>query len=195
MKKRGKKGIELSVNFFVVMVLSVVILGFGLKLLYDMLAKANNVVDNNPAFGSCTDQQIDSMLAGSRVVVCPSGLQIPRAKSGTFMTGIMNSDVPDSNSPASDKFLVSVTAAAGVGRDGSIISDANLLGFKFGYMPKYVIKPNTNKKLIVSATVPSNALSGTYAVDVLVCSGTSTPESCTNANSYDAVQKVYITVP
>ena len=41
MKKRGggKKGIELSMNFFVIVVLSVVILGFGLKLLYDMIAK------------------------------------------------------------------------------------------------------------------------------------------------------------
>jgi len=33
----GKKGIELSVNFLVVMIISIVVLGFGLKFAYDLL--------------------------------------------------------------------------------------------------------------------------------------------------------------
>lgn len=187
MKKRGrgKKGIELSMNFFVVVVLSVVILGFGLKLLYDMIAKANVVADR---VGGCTEQSIDAMLAESRVAVCPSEATIGRGRSGKLLIGILNTDVPD-------RFAVSVSAAAAVDNNDNTIASAPLSDFRFTYKSDYAIPQNTDRKLAVIAAVPKNAPKGTYIVDVLVCSGTSTPASCEAANSYDAVQKVYVKVP
>ncbi len=180
---RGKKGIELSVNFFVIVVLSVVILGFGLKLLYDVIAKTEPLFPQE-----CTDQRIDVMLASSRVAVCPSAATIARGKSGSFLIGILNTDVPA-------QFLVSISAAGAVDRNDNLIISAPLNDFKFTYKKDYIIPQNTDKKLAVIAAVPKSAPKGTYIIDVLVCSGTSKPASCALDNSYDAVQKVYVNVP
>ncbi len=184
-----KKGIELSINFFVIIVLSVVIFGIGIKLLYDMCSKVGCFSEPDLIDSSCSDKNMDMLLADSRVAVCPSDMTIPKARTGTFKIGILNPE-------AETKFRVNLKVSAGTEKNGADI--ISLPAFIFTQMSAYDIKTNKDKKALVKISVPSNAPSGTYSVDVKVCSGSSNAPDEAECDLTDppfGLNRIYIHVP
>ncbi|MBI4438814.1 hypothetical protein HY640_02690 [Candidatus Woesearchaeota archaeon] len=184
-RRKDRKGVELTVNFFVIVALSVVILVFGLKLLYDVLGRAYVQIEN---LGNCDSKQIDILLADSRVAVCPQKATIGRGASGRMWLGILNTD-------DNTAFKVELEAGSGVDSAGGRIDG---VAFVFNYVSSYTIGRNKDQKVAVVVSVPKEIPRGTYPVSVFVCSGSSTPGSCKNmapAERYAPVQKFYVAVP
>ncbi len=184
-----KKGIELSMNFFVVTVLSVVIFGFGMKLLYDMWKATDKVMPS----GGCTDTELDGLLANNRVSVCPSEAKIARGKTGGFKIGFLNTE-------SGAKFRVAVKASSGVKRNGDAVDSSTLDGFAFTYIRTYdSVLQNADKKIPLEIKVPSNAPAGKYAINVKVCSNPSAVPDETPCNTDPTllygIQKFYVIVP
>ncbi|MBI2133364.1 hypothetical protein HYU11_01640 [Candidatus Woesearchaeota archaeon] len=181
-----KKGLELSINFFVIIFLSTVILGLGIKMLYDMCGRVGCF--DEPSVDSCPDEKIDTILADRSVVVCPSDITIPRGKSVSFKVGILN---PES----ATKFRVVPEVSVGERKDGTAI-DA-LSNFKFVSHDTFDLAQNRDRKMLVMAKVLPEAQSGLYSIDVNVCSGASDVPSENDciSNPNFGVTKLYIRVP
>ncbi len=183
-----KKGIELSINFFVIIVLSVAVFGIGMKLLFDMCTKVG-CFGPDEMVESCSDEKVDMLLGDSRAVVCPSDMTIAKSKSATFKVGILNSE----QDFAERYFRIIPEVSAGIRKNSANI-DLSGVSFSFSQLGPYVIKSNADKKALVQVFVPSNAPSGTYSVDVKFCSAQSDPGDCSGGELY-AMQKMYIEVP
>ncbi len=186
----NKKGIELSINFVVIMILSIIMLGLGVMMVTKFMNAASPIEQ-------CPKSELDRLLARDRVVACPSSGELYPGKEGTFTVGIKNTEDPRN-------FRVNVQAVAGVDRQGSSISHDN---FEFTYETEFVLNKNADPKLFgLIIKVPPTASKGAeYAINVRVCSATITPppqlcDGISNPPSnpeidHYGLQKIYITIP
>lgn len=162
---KSKKGVELGMNFVVILILSIVAFGFGLKFLGDIINAGKNLPDFSPV-----EQILNSRMAsGEKVAVYPSSATLKAGKKEIFGIGVLN--VLGSQKT----FKVSIASnPSGV----NIIYDQDLANSGF------ILKNNEDRK--ISFVVDTKgAAKQTYVIDVQVTEGT---------NAYGAVQKVYVTV-
>ena len=205
----NKKGLELSINFIVILIFCVIVLVFGLSLAKNMFSEANEFkgeVDKN------TKREIESLLSsGQRVAIPLNTAKMNNGDTKAFGLGILNT------LENKDKFIFYSEMS-----DGS----ENLQ-----ILPKFVriIDLKNNEKHSESITVRVKGVDpGTYIVNAVVCydSGitdtsdpnyekgtcpapktTSIEEEFNNRNTndpkfkfssynqYGSTKKIYITVP
>ena len=108
-----KKGFELSINFIVVLILSLVIFGFGLRFAYDLAKKATEI---QRLSSEELDANIGELLCegSDRVCVGIDRLELRQGKSGVFGVKIWNYG-------DETEFKVSVTqkpSDCGIAKDG-----------------------------------------------------------------------------
>jgi hypothetical protein len=180
----GKKGVELSMNFIVIIVLSVVALGFGMKLLMDMFDAGNKYV--NMELSANQDAEISRLLGNERIATFPHSQDAFRGKQSVFAIGIKNTG-------SNTKFLMNATMKAAYNAANSELS-YNLNKFKLTYFNSSEIAKDASSKQVVIVSVPKDAPSGTYVINIYACSGITTPLSCTAENMYDSVEKSYLIV-
>lgn len=90
----NKRGIELSVNFMVVLILSIAIIGFGIKFLY-------NIVHETTKLEQVSGEQLDAKIADlicadeEKVCIGKDTKKIPRGKSDVFGVKILNTENSD----------------------------------------------------------------------------------------------------
>ncbi|MBI3051098.1 hypothetical protein HYY74_01435 [Candidatus Woesearchaeota archaeon] len=173
---KGKKGIELSINFVVIIVLSVVMLGFGLTLLYKSVGSAWQSVES---IGGCDDSAVNDLLGSQRIAICPSTIEkAHRSKAYTAYVGVKNTGT------AAMDFKVALRAESGVDPQGQKIPDSymanNRVIFTFEKDDNnFPLQPNERKIMPVIAKIPSNTKPGTYYIGMNVCSCTSAfPDNC-----------------
>ena len=183
---KGKKGIELSVNFIVMIIIAIVVLGMGIKLAVDMIKTAPTPPDKT------IEQYISAKLATDRLVVYPASAEIKKGKSYSFGIGIKNTI------SGSDYFLIAYKLDKAY-KGANDIDPAKIILKETIFEPRPRIAAgadNNNKLSYFAVTVPFGSASGTYIYNIYVCNDANQPASCDgNSDLYDGTKQIIITVP
>mgnify|MGYP001559737279 FL=1 len=177
-----KRGVELSINFIVIIILSIIIFGFGVVFMQKLFSQANELRDLTL---DDLDARIGSLVCegSERVCVGFDRKTIKRKEFGVFGLRILNILVPQD-------FTVTVdhpTGYLGFNKNKDPIGTSN---------PQLVVLPplrtvniarNEERNLGIGIEVPEDAVSGTYILDVKI--------NQENGEPYSNVQKLYVEVP
>lgn len=178
---KNKKGIELSINFLVVIVLSFIILFFGARFIYNLAAEASEL---EQITSEELDRKIGELLCGGSEKVC-LGIDrkiIKKGKLDIFELKIINI-------LEEQDFIIDITRPnpRGFTKTGDPINADNLQ-----WMPKtrtVSIKANEEKTFGVGIEVPKDAKSGTYIFNVDI-QATKLPAG----EEYTSLHKIYVEV-
>ena len=196
---KSKKGIQLTINMIVVLLMSITILILALVL----AGKIFSGVDDIEA--TLTDQTVKELNRlldnNARVQLLHSAKTIERGDFDNFALGIKNID-----NTFGPYFRVEVRYDKGVAEDGSDIqldiNDQETINQAWwdSYMliqnPTPNIPVNKRDHSAIAIGVRDTARSGTYIFNVLVCEGASQPASCNPNDLYgDRVKQIWVTVP
>ncbi|MBI2129178.1 hypothetical protein HYU07_02970 [Candidatus Woesearchaeota archaeon] len=192
MSVKNKKGMELSINFIVMLILAIVVFGLAVTLTYRFMQQAY-------ATQKDLDQQtraqiLDALDTGSKVAVIPNSINVRAGKSDVAGIGIRN--ILDSG----DTFSISVKWDAAIDEKGETISTATEATTKwFVYPTTKTIKKFERDIARVAFNIPGGAKAGTYIYNVMVCTGANCDASGGAANAqsqaYDQqIHKIYVYV-
>ncbi|MBI2138892.1 hypothetical protein HYU13_04840 [Candidatus Woesearchaeota archaeon] len=205
--KRG--AIELSTNFLVIMIISLVIFGSSLALTKKFFGKASDI---KQLYDEKTESEIERLLDdGSRVAIPFDKKRIPNGEFATFGIGILNAlNIGVENNfrlrirfkSAFDKNNQQICTNPASCAPNAWLRTADGIPDSDGIYIDKSIKNNQQQKVILGVEV-KNAPAGTYIFDIKVCynvpSGTIPPPSdCTESGypfAYDSLKKVYVEVP
>lgn len=200
----NKRGIELSINFLVVVILSIVILGLGIVFVTQIFGQANDIKDMS---ANDLDESINDLMCLGSEKVC-FGFDTLTIKRGNF--GVLGVRV--TNVMGEDKtFHVVVKKGIAFDKDGNEITSATLKDKVTCYPAcavgrKEIIQYPEDKNIALGFDVAKDARAGRYTFDIAVC--TSSTESdkmqlqndvkcagSTTGQGLYGFNKVYIDVP
>ena len=199
LKMLNKRGIELSVNFLVILLISIVIFGFGVKFIYDLTARANELQDMTM---NDIDAKIGNLVCegSERVCIGVSRKVIPRGKFDFFGVKILNVD------PAAIDFTVKLLLPQdpreltdpdkhirGYDEDNQIIEETISTDKQLVVVPSSLlstgrpvtIEKNEEKIVGIGINVPDEAPSGVYIFNIKI----------TASGADYSTQKIYVEVP
>jgi hypothetical protein len=170
-----KKGVELSLNFLVMLVIAIVIFGLGVRFIYNLAAEATQLKQTTI---DELDKKIGNLLCESTDKVC-IGVErkvIEKGKFDVFGVKVLNIFKNEA------QFLVEVSrpTTPGYAPNKDPILDDKLY-WKHREEP-LLIEKNGEKEVAIGIEVPSDATSGTYIFDVRV-------------QPYNTLHKLYVEVP
>lgn len=197
-----KRGMELSINFLIAVILAIVIFGFGIYFANMLFGAAE---EKQEEVSAQVKEQITGLLhSGEKVAIPVTRLKINPGQSDVFGIGILNVD--DTN----NKFYVTIDVGPAYDKDGNEIfagklnQDRDLL-FRVRSGEPVTIGVNKEEIFSVGISVPSGIASGTHILNVYVCLDNAnnfnpTLEECSGnldpLKLYDnSVHKVYVEVP
>ena len=183
---KNKRGIELAVNFLVMLMLGIVIFAFGIRFAYKLFAQGNELTSD--AYKQYS-KQIDDLACASAEKVClpTKTLTIDGTKPAIF--GLVIENVLGN----SETFLVEVREGKFVAKGSSEGADFNAETAKLQFLPKsddplseitLQAKEKQSVGIIVQA---SGAEAGTYSFNVNVKRG--------NSDYVPTPFKIYVKVP
>ena len=175
----NKKAIELSLNFMVILIISIIIFGFGVRFISRLSSEA---IDLTRITEEELDERIGNLVCegSDRVCIGIDRKTIKRTKFDVFGLKILN--VLDN--PRFD-IVVSRPTPSGYTKNRQAIQSDSL-----AWNPKardIFIEKNEEKNLGIGVQVPANAVSGTYIFNVEIKSA--------DGKLYSNVQKMYVDVP
>ena len=175
----NKKAIELSLNFIVIIIISVIIFGFGVRFLYTLFSQANNLRDLTSAD---LDRKIGNLICDGSERIC-IGIDkkiIDRGKFDVFGVKILNI-------VNNENFDIKVSPSNPIGykKNNDPISGPALI-VNPEDRPLLTIKKNEDKTVGIGVEVPKNAVSGTYILNVDISN---------NNARYAPTLKLYVDVP
>lgn len=174
----NKKAIELSMNFIVILIISIIIFGFGIRFIAQLSSQATELQD-------LTISDLDSRIANlvcegsDRVCVGADRKTIQKSKFDVFGIKIVN--ILDTQ--AFD-IVIKRPAPSGYTQNNNPIQSDNLIANPASR--SVVIEKNEEKNLGIGVQVPRDAKPGTYIFNI---------EISTAKGPYSAVQKLYVDVP
>ena len=178
MINKNKRSVELSLNFLVIIIISITVFGFGIYFISNLAKEAEDLRD-------MTIGQIDEQISGlvcegsDRVCIIAEKKKIQRGKVGIFGIKILN--IIDSGD-----FQIAANPSSPLGyrRDNSPIAGPALV---ISPQSRTVdIKKNEDKTIGIGVQVDRDApVGGTYIIDV---------EIRNNGNLYVPLQKLYVEV-
>ncbi len=174
-----KRAIELSLNFIVILIISIVIFGFGIRFISKLSSQATELQELTI---SELDERIGNLICegSDRVCVGIDRKTIKRTKFDVFGVKIIN--ILESQN---FDITVSRPAPSGYTKNKQEIPTDSLI-----WNPKsrgIFIEKNEEKNLGIGIQVPANAVSGTYIFNVEIKTADGKP--------YSLVQKLYVDVP
>lgn len=195
---RNKKGIELSINFIVMLVLAIAVFAGGLVFASKFFSKAGDI---QGALSSQTQTQIEALLDDGSPTVLPIHTKsIPRNTYDTFGLGIMNiKDGPEENFTYSISFtkFVSKTDTSVICNNPNSCLTARIPDADY---PQNWITPNTalapveitlkrneKKSVMILVQVPQGMPSGSYLYKIEVKDSAN--------NLYDAPLQMIVKLP
>jgi hypothetical protein len=168
---KSKKGVELSANFIVMLIIAIAILAFGLVFGRNLFSAAQEMKSE---LDQRTQRQIESMLDdGSKVILPITTKEVKKGNTALFGFGILNINDESTN----NQFLVRVSNVKGVKPDGTNpVSAPNILIDNFNDYLLYdddfqIIERNNKETMGIAVSIPTGVESGTYSFSVYVCSG------------------------
>lgn len=183
----NKRGIELSVNFLVIIIISLVIFGFGIYFISRLSSSATELGDLT--LGEL-DKRIGDLICEGSARVC-IGIErqiIKRAKLGVFGLKILNLD-------DAQQFEVTVLPSNPIGYDSSnqpIQKTGSFRGLLI--IPSLYTSPgravqidkNEQETIGIGVQVPEDAPPGTYIFNIDIKDGA--------GSAYSKTQKIYVDV-
>lgn len=153
---KGRKGIELSVNFIVMLVLAIAVFGGSLAFATKFFTKAESMRANLDAE---TERQIEKLLdSGSPVVLPISTKEIFRKKYDTFGLGILAKYPTDGTV---GKYIVEYSSNGRINKDKT--KDTGDYSDWLQVSPASLdLKKNEKGRVLILVTVPADAVGGTY---------------------------------
>ena len=175
----GKKAIELSLNFIVILIISIIIFGFGVRFISKLSFHATELQEITTAE---LDERIGNLLCegSDRVCVGIDRKTIRRTKFDIFGLKIVNI-------LESQNFDITVERPT---PSGYTISKEEIQIDNLIWNPKQrsvFIEKNEEKSLGIGVQVPANIVSGTYIFNVRIQTADGKP--------YSNIQKLYVDVP
>jgi len=154
----NRKGIELSMNFLVIIILSLVVFGFGVKFIYDIGAQATKLESMT---AQQLDERIESLLCESEKVCL--GVDTKTMKRGDVaIFGMKIINILDER-----PFYINITPSP-----GNVIPTDDIRNTIF-YKPDdwrlINLNRNEERNIGIGVEVQKDAVSGTYIFDVVVC--------------------------
>ena len=189
----NKRAVELSINFLVVVIISIVVLGLGLNLLYKLYGGAVEIRDVSL---EDIDKQIGNLICEGTESACigKDSQTVKRGELGIFGLKILNL--------VGNNMDFEITAKKGKfikkdGSEGTFSSDIICLP-TCGTPRTETILNHKEKDIAIGIKPGKNAPSGTYIFNVNVCSdnsaaGPSSPK-CSGQHLY-YFTKIYAKVP
>ena len=157
----NKKGIELSVNFIVMLVLAIAMFMGGLIFFGRMMSGVSSM---RVTLDSQTDQQIEAMLdSGGSFVIPIHSKDVNRNNYVTFGIGILNDGRGKTDTHESDYFSLNIRLRRATTRDNERIYDgAQMLGdFRDAELPRIVTSDSSDDEgrivTINSLNVPAGS--------------------------------------
>mgnify|MGYP001613882093 CR=1 FL=1 len=181
----NKKSMELSLNFLVIIIISITIFGFGILFISNLASEAEDLRD-------MTLDQIDQQISGlacegsDRICIVAEKKKIQRGKVSIFGIKILN--VLSTSSGSYDRFQVVARASSPIGykKDNSPITSPALIINPPPPGRDVNINKNEDKIVGIGVQVPKDApIGGTYIIDVEIRNG---------GNLYVPLQKLYVEV-
>lgn len=190
----NKRGIELSINFIVVLIITLVIFGFGVRFISTLFTQAKELKDISV---NELDQKIEDLVCDNADRVCTGIGKKTIQRNSLDVFGIKIFNIGDN--PA---FTIDVTTPV----DASYTPPQEYLGFDKNNQ-KILISPdsdgfhgliiypqhreiqiekNTETKIGLGVQVPKNAVVGTYILNARIQNG---------GADYGSIQKLYVVVP
>ena len=178
----NKKAFELSINFIVIIIISLVIFGLGIKFIADISSQAVNIKDITL---KDLDEKISNLVCEGSARVCLSTERKIIQKKDFDVFGLKVLNILDKQS-----FEIRV------------FPPDDYLGFKKDKTPiptqsprltinpterEVVIEKNEEKRIGIAVQVPANAVSGTYILNIEIKTQDGKP--------YSAVQLLLVDVP
>ena len=165
-----KKGdISLSMNFLVIIIISFVLLGMGITLLYNLLGKANS---EKAQLDARTEQEISRLLIdeGKTVALPLNTIDLYPGESHVFGLGILNIDT-------NDQYKVEITFTTGINaQKGDItITNENLPQWLLYSTTPFTVQQSQHLTIPLRVEVPDNAEKGQYIFNVKVMTATTLP--------------------
>lgn len=203
---RNKRGIELTINFIVILVLSLVVFGFGLKMLYDIMGQSQQLTDLS---FEDLDRQLGEFACqpGEKVCIYPREKTLRQKEYGVLGVNVIN----NGNNPMSFKVVVypdntvsennydlgsnnyvkklGFTENAGIQvplllDHNGCNQDCQSTNTKLHLLylnNQYTLQPRESKKIAIGIEVPGGAVPGTYVFDVFVAyDPNAQPVDCTD---------------
>lgn len=189
-----KGAIELSLNFIVILVISIIIFGFGVRFISKLSSQATELGDLTI---SNLDEKIGNLICegSERVCVGIDHKIIKREEFDVFGVKILNVLTP-SDGRDGQEFDVEISASNPLGfkKDKTPITTTpsfNGLLFNPQKRENVFIKKNEEKNIGIGIQVPTNAVSGTYIFNVKI----RTLMNGQPNQLYVPIQKLYVDVP
>lgn len=173
-----KKGIGMSLNFLVTVIIAIVILVFGVRFISDL------VVETTKLESLTTDQldkKIENLLCETeKVCIGTTKKTIQKGKFDVFGIKIINII---SDEEFSDEFNVNIRVSKLIKDNNEIIDPNKLNKIKLKYRTNnFIVEKNNEESIGIGVEVEKDAVSGTYILDVEI------PQ-------YDEIYKIYVEVP
>ncbi|MBW2964985.1 hypothetical protein KY363_06015 [Candidatus Woesearchaeota archaeon] len=180
---KNKRGIELSINFIVMLILAIAVFAGGLMFAAKFFGQAEKIRGNMDAQ---TEKQIEKLLdSGSPVVIPINTKEIFRNKYDTFGVGVLAQD--------SGKFTITVKDKSAYNADKSAITDDFSTWYE-AQPSELELKKNEKGKFLVIVKVPKSAKKGTYIFEASVDFKHAT-DSTQDMSPYDNPIQFIVKVP
>ena len=195
----NKKGIELGINFIVILVLAVAVFVLGFAFIFNALNSANDLLDR--AKPRINEELGNKIANGETVAVYPEMLMLNRGESGVFGIGIFNS-LTETRKFYVNRYLIITDES------GNPVTDE--FGNWLPATPKYIevinsndvnkdpksgnVKPNEYRTLAFLVKISRNTPKSTYIINIDAFSSDKSSYDI-DIKPYPPLKKVYVTVP
>lgn len=147
----SKKGIEMGINFIVILIIALVVFSFGIKIAYDLMNKAEDI---RTEVDESTEREIEEALAGGSIVSVPINHKESKAgKSITFGLGVFN--VGDTQN-----FVIEMSFESAYNEKTKAPIEVNGNEWILSSYGPYEIARNDQKIIAIPVMVPRNIESG-----------------------------------
>ena len=183
---KSKKGMELSINFLVVVILSIVMLGLGLALVRTFFATSEELSKD---IDDTTRARINELLSFGQVTALPFNAKNLKPEQGTvFALGVLNVE------PNPIKLRVQVDSIGGFDPQNQKIAEDLTSWVKYDPNP-FTLDPHEQKDNPIFIRPSKTALKGTYIFNTCFCKENECTKDCrSSANIYGTIQKIRVTV-
>lgn len=185
-----KKGLQLSINFIVIIIIAVVLLALGIALLNQFIGGAREI---KAELDTRTETQLTELLTGGDQIALPFNRQtVRRGDAHIFGLGILNIEEDDLS-----WFRVNISFSRAVEKDGITEIPASEVPsadewFRYDQEP-FEIGFNEQRKEVIRLEVPTGVQSGTYVFNVRIFGAVSSDMA--GEEQYDVTKKIYVNVP
>ena len=154
----NKKGIELSINFIVVLIIAVAVFSMGLVFLRLIITQGDKMKDQ---ITKETEKEIEKMLLGGEKVAIPKSTKtVDAGDSVSFAIGILNVKGSDKT------FTIEAYAGPAYTDSKTSIQKLDEIGGIIDTPAPFGIENNEHEARRVFVIVPGSAIKGTYVVNI-----------------------------